>query len=91
MAVCFAEEDPMFTFDKANRRAKNMSEMMDLLGLHTDAFAQRRLGLDLSSAIHLPVLQRARGLPRLACASGEIGGQSAGLLPQRRAFRASAR
>jgi Family of unknown function (DUF6455) len=51
MAVCFAEEDPMFTFDKANRRAKNMSEMMDLLGLDTDAFAQRRLGLDLSSAI----------------------------------------
>jgi Family of unknown function (DUF6455) len=41
----------MFTFDRANRRAQNMSEMMDRLGLDTDAFAHRRLGLDLSSAI----------------------------------------
>src|SRR5215470_2315595 len=41
----------MFTFDRADRRARNMSEMMDRLGLDTDAFAQRRLGLDLSSAI----------------------------------------
>jgi hypothetical protein len=41
----------MFTFDRANRRAQNMSEMMERLGLDTDAFAQRRLGLDLSCAI----------------------------------------
>jgi Family of unknown function (DUF6455) len=41
----------MFTFDRADRRARNMSEMMDRLGLDTDAFARRRLGLDLSSAI----------------------------------------
>jgi hypothetical protein len=41
----------MFTFDKADRRARNMSEMMDRLGLDTDAFARRRFGLDLSSAI----------------------------------------
>ena len=41
----------MFTFDKADRRARNMSEMMDRLGLDTDAFAHRRFGLDLSSTI----------------------------------------
>src|SRR5262249_28111104 len=41
----------MFTFDKTDRRARNMSEMMDRLGLDTDALACRRLGLDLSSAI----------------------------------------
>jgi Family of unknown function (DUF6455) len=41
----------MFTFDKADRRARNMSEMMNTLGLDTEAFAYRRLGLDLSSAI----------------------------------------
>jgi len=41
----------MFTFDKADRRARDMSEMMDRLGLDTDAFAHRRFGLDLSSAI----------------------------------------
>jgi len=41
----------MFTFDRADRRARNMSEMMDRLGLDTDTFAHRRLGLDLSSAI----------------------------------------
>jgi len=41
----------MFTLDKADRRARNMSEMMDRLGLDTDAFARRRFGLDLSSAI----------------------------------------
>jgi len=40
----------MFTFDKADRRARNMSEMMDRLGLDTDAFARRRFGLDLSPA-----------------------------------------
>jgi hypothetical protein len=43
----------MFTFDKANRRARNMFEMMDWLGLDTEAFAHRRLGLDLSSAIRI--------------------------------------
>ena len=42
----------MFTFDKADRRAQNMSEMMDRLGLGIDAFAHRRFGLDLSFAIH---------------------------------------
>ena len=41
----------MFTFDKADRRARNMSEMMDRLGLDPDAFAHRRFGLDLSAAI----------------------------------------
>ena len=41
----------MFTLDKADRRARNMSEMMDRLGLDMEAFAQRRLGLDLISAI----------------------------------------
>ena len=41
----------MFTFDKADRRARNMSEMMDRLGLDTGAFAHRRFGLDLSSTI----------------------------------------
>ncbi len=41
----------MFTFDKASRRARNMSEMMDRLGLDTKTLAHRRLGLDLSCAI----------------------------------------
>lgn len=41
----------MFTLDRCDRRARNMSEMMDRLGLDTDAFARRRFGLDLSSAI----------------------------------------
>jgi hypothetical protein len=41
----------MFTFDRADRRARNMSEMMDRLGLDTDAFAHRRFGLDLCCAI----------------------------------------
>jgi hypothetical protein len=41
----------MFTFDRADRRARNMSEMMDRLGLDTEAFAHRRCGFDLSSAI----------------------------------------
>jgi Family of unknown function (DUF6455) len=41
----------MFTFDKTDRRARNMFEMMDTLGLDTEAFAYRRLDLDLSSAI----------------------------------------
>jgi hypothetical protein len=41
----------MFTFDRADRRARNMSEMMDRLGLDIDAFAHRRFGLDLSYAI----------------------------------------
>ena len=43
----------MFTFDKANRRAQNMSEMMDRLGLGIDAFAHRRFGLDLPSAVRI--------------------------------------
>ena len=41
----------MFTLDKADRRARNMSEMMDRLGLDTGAFAHRRFGLDLSFTI----------------------------------------
>ena len=41
----------MFTFDRADRRARNMSDMMDRLGLDADAFVHRRFGLDLSSAI----------------------------------------
>jgi hypothetical protein len=41
----------MFTFDRADRRARNMSEMMDRLELDIDAFAHRRFGLDLSYAI----------------------------------------
>src|SRR5215472_13951725 len=83
----------MFTFDKADRRARNMSEMMDRLGLDTDAFARRRAlrsRFELRDP-HLPVLQRGRGVPRLACASREIVGQGTRLLPQRDAFRASAR
>jgi hypothetical protein len=81
----------MFTLDKADRRARNMSEMMDRLGLDTDAFARAlRPRLELRDP-HLPVLQRRRGVLRLACASREIVGQGAGLLPQRDAFRASAR
>ena len=51
LEFCFAKEGPMFTFDKADRRARNMSAMMDRLGLDTDAFAHRRFGLDLNSAI----------------------------------------
>jgi hypothetical protein len=43
----------MFTFDKANRRARNMSEMMDRLGLDPQTFAHRRLGLDLTSAVRI--------------------------------------
>jgi hypothetical protein len=43
----------MFTFDNADLRARNMSEMMDRLGLDADAFAHRRSGLDLSSAIRM--------------------------------------
>src|SRR6516165_5906192 len=48
-----AQEDLMFTFDKANRRARNMFEMMDRLGLDTETFAHRRLGLDLSAAVRI--------------------------------------
>jgi hypothetical protein len=48
-----AQEDLMFTFDKANRRARNMSEMMDRLGSDTETFAHRRLGLDLSSTVRI--------------------------------------
>jgi uncharacterized protein DUF6455 len=48
-----AQEDLMFTFDKANRRARNMSEMMDRLGLDPQTFAHRRLGLDLTSAVRI--------------------------------------
>ena len=43
----------MFTFDKADRRARNMSEMMDRLGLDLETFAYRRSGLDLSSAVRM--------------------------------------
>ena len=49
----------MFTFDRADRRARNMSEMMDRLGLDTDAFARRRSGPDFELRDpHLPVLRR---------------------------------
>jgi hypothetical protein len=41
----------MFALDKANRRIRNMSQMMDRLGLDVGAFACRRLGFDLRSAI----------------------------------------
>jgi hypothetical protein len=49
----------MSTFDRADRRARNMSEMMDRLGLDTDAFARRRFGLDLSCAIRTCQFRRA--------------------------------
>ena len=41
----------MFSFDKAGSRTRTMSEMMDRLGLDMEAFAQRRLGLDVIAAI----------------------------------------
>jgi uncharacterized protein DUF6455 len=41
----------MFRFDKANGRMRNMSKMMDQLGLDVETFACQRLGLDLRSAI----------------------------------------
>src|SRR6516165_11098849 len=52
----------MFMFDRAECWARNMSEMMDRLGLNTDAFAHRRLWsrFELRDP-HLPVLPRGRG------------------------------
>lgn len=42
----------MFTFDKAERRLTNMSEMMDRLGLDITLLAYGRPGMDLRSATH---------------------------------------
>ena len=40
LEFCFAKEGPMFTLDKADRWARNMSEMMDRLGLDADLLPQ---------------------------------------------------
>jgi len=82
----------MFTLDKADRRARNMSEMMDRLGLDTDAFAHRRFDLDLSSSIRTCQFCDADEVCRdwLARAAKALA-ETIRLLPQCDAVRASAR
>jgi len=82
----------MFTLDKADRRARNMSEDDGSAGIghrrvHAQALRPRFEFLD----PHLPVLRRGRGVPRLARASRESVGRDIRLLPQCDAVRASAR
>ena len=83
----------MFTLDKADRRARNMSEDDGSAGIghrrvHAQALRPRFEFLD----PHLPVLRRGRGVPRLARASRESVGLDIRLLPQcGDAVRASAR
>src|SRR6516225_3117763 len=91
LEFCFAKEGQMFTLDKADRRARNMSEMMDRLGLDTDAFAHRRFGLDLSSSIRTCQFCDADEVCRDWLASRESVGRDIRLLPQCDAVRASAR
>jgi hypothetical protein len=69
-----------------------MSEMMNRLGLDTDAFAHRRFGLDLSSAIRTCHFYHADEVCRDWLArSAKSMAKGTRLLPQRDAFRASAR
>jgi hypothetical protein len=54
----------MFRFDKANGRMRNMSKMMDQLGLDVETFACQTLRSRFALCDpHLPALQRGRGVP----------------------------